>query len=397
MLFTSQAEARWIWKQLSAGSGHDELSSNIERAIGVKTWFLQSTHLRARWFNYLFSSTLTYVSLRIRKLSNCLKILLRRRLPYLVQNTWFFFLLQSYPFVLDLERGLNKLNQCVVKDSTEPELNGNPTSDGKPGNAVPKVIRPQRQITCFSGPVQNAGSSKFLLGRVASNEDICIQTEAPFVFTIAATDKEICITKVASVDDLKRFTCSENPETDKPQQQQQQRKFSQPTRRTVPVNLRLTFGSESSLPGCERSRKPDALPPGSSYRVMYHVDIPYGSNVAHFRRDALRRAHSVGSRNPFRYSLPCISYREDEPKPIALVSWTLKFTSKPNKIDSEHHFKYFNFPHAVQKEKKDARYQVNHVLSGHSVRICLSKISCQQCISRIRTNFGFTTKSHLPD
>ncbi|VDP75259.1 unnamed protein product [Echinostoma caproni] len=226
--------------------------------------------------------------------------------------------LPAYPLVCDLQRGLDRLNQCPINGSVDPNSNKRVITHTKPQSGSDVVKLSEKQVTYVSGPLQTPVSSKFLLGRVASNEDICIQTETPFAFTIAATDKEICITKVASVDDLKRLSSYAERSTDG-SDVRNRRKLSQPTRRAIPVNLRLTFGSESNLAGSHKSRKPEALPPGSNYRVMYHVDIPYGSNVAQFKRDALRRTHSASGRNPFRYSLPCISYREDEPKPIALV------------------------------------------------------------------------------
>nr|VZI15434.1 unnamed protein product [Spirometra erinaceieuropaei] len=71
-----------------------------------------------------------------------------------------------YPLVTDLSRGLRAIQHSTGSSSERTPV---------------QALRPQ----------------KFILGRVSSNEDICIQTETPFAFSIASTGKNICIAKVS--------------------------------------------------------------------------------------------------------------------------------------------------------------------------------------------------------
>ncbi|CAL8104435.1 unnamed protein product [Calicophoron daubneyi] len=198
----------------------------------------------------------------------------------------------AYPLVSDFQKGLEVLNQ--VNDIGE---------DGRP-------------IHCRDGRLQTLAPNKFLLGRVASNEDLCIQTETPFAFTIAATDKEICITKVASADDLK--VLANGHDNRKNVATANLPRSPRPSRPPIPVNLRLTFGSESNITDHRNSAAPPIQAPGTNYRVMYHVDLPFGSKAAADLRRNPARLRRLNYQNPARYSMPCITYHEDQFKPIEL-------------------------------------------------------------------------------
>ncbi|VDP46375.1 unnamed protein product, partial [Schistosoma curassoni] len=209
------------------------------------------------------------------------------------------------------------LNIHINDNNPQTKLNQSELSN----NSTQKSNEQQQQQSKFNKllPLQTLPPCKLLLGRVASNEDICIETETPFSFNIAATDKEICITRVASVEDLK---C---------QQQQQQydqlkgntnNKSIKKNHKRIPISLRLTFGSESKLnKSILNSNENDHLMI-KNYRSMYYVDIPQGIKTNELKRktNQLKNINNHNNKqNIIRYSLPCITYCEELPKPISLL------------------------------------------------------------------------------
>ncbi|OON14871.1 hypothetical protein X801_09332, partial [Opisthorchis viverrini] len=194
----------------------------------------------------------------------------------------------AYPLVFDLKRGLERLSRSSVNndDSNAQDAGGYPGLENR--NSKLQILPP----------------NKFLLGRVASNEDICIETETPFTFTIAATNNEICITKVASVSDLKQIEVAEDSE-----------KRDNKSGRCVPVSLRLTFGSEADL--WEKSNEQPSNSQGTCYRSLYQVNLPQASNMV--RRPTAQGNRFSKSNNSLRYSLPCISSRENQTRPTELI------------------------------------------------------------------------------
>ncbi|CAH8828051.1 unnamed protein product [Trichobilharzia szidati] len=244
----------------------------------------------------------------------------------------------DYPIVTNLEKDLNTID-CLINDTQntqdehvpqikshqELKMSSNPTNINSVKQQQPMVNRVP--------PLQTLPPCKLLLGRVASNEDICIETETPFAFNIAATDKEICITRVASVGDL---------EYQQQQQQQQQienqndlssanvdgQKYQnsqsvKKKKKGIPISLRLTFGSESKLnksTSLNTAGEEQAITSQmKNYRAMYYVDIPQGCRTGELRRKTNRHKSASSVPNVTRYSLPCISYCEELPKPISLL------------------------------------------------------------------------------
>ncbi|VEL42674.1 unnamed protein product, partial [Protopolystoma xenopodis] len=182
--------------------------------------------------------------------------------------------------------------------------------------------------------LQVLAPNKFLLGRVASNDDICIRTETPFAFSIASTGHDICITKVASADDLNPATGSDTT--------------SAGVRTGIPVSLRLTFDSAPCVnhqlaaaasgrpPGlgrlgqirCHDGDAAAGRPRAGCYRTIYHVDMPSAPSLSNrgageSSSGALvppqtdgpvrTRPRRMFGGDGLRYSMPCISYRADPP------------------------------------------------------------------------------------
>ncbi|CAH8481345.1 unnamed protein product [Schistosoma mattheei] len=232
----------------------------------------------------------------------------------------------DYPIVTNLEKDLNTIDS-LINDTLNIHINDiNPQTklnqSELSNHSTQKSNEQQQQQSKFNKllPLQTLPPCKLLLGRVASNEDICIETETPFSFNIAATDKEICITRVASVEDLK---C----------QQQQQQQYDQlkgntnnksikKNHKRIPISLRLTFGSESKLnKSILNSNENDHLMI-KNYRSMYYVDIPQGIRTNELKRktNQLKNINNNNNKqNIIRYSLPCITYCEELPKPISLL------------------------------------------------------------------------------
>lgn len=195
---------------------------------------------------------------------------------------------QSYPLICDLSRGLRAVR-------------GTPyvTADDRYINApAVQALRPQ----------------KFLLGRVISNEDICIQTETPFAFSIASTGNGICIAKVASADDLNGRQAArkisheiknrkQGPfitngfSEDMLDDDENEDDGSEAVKNGIPVSLRLTFGSTPCMSTLKKS--PSAL---STYRSILHIDmLGCGREI----RKPLVESNLFPS--PFRSSLPCVT------------------------------------------------------------------------------------------
>ncbi|RTG83241.1 peptide-methionine (R)-S-oxide reductase [Schistosoma bovis] len=231
----------------------------------------------------------------------------------------------DYPIVTNLEKDLNTIDS-LINDTLNIHINDNNpqtklNQSELSNNSTQKSNEQQQSKFNKLLPLQTLPPCKLLLGRVASNEDICIETETPFSFNIAATDKEICITRVASVEDLK---C---------QQQQQQQQYDQlkgninnksikKNHKRIPISLRLTFGSESKLnKSILNSNENDHLMI-KNYRSMYYVDIPQGIKTNELKRktNQLKNINNHNNKqNIIRYSLPCITYCEELPKPISLL------------------------------------------------------------------------------
>ncbi|KAF7233112.1 hypothetical protein EG68_11088, partial [Paragonimus skrjabini miyazakii] len=207
----------------------------------------------------------------------------------------------AYPFVSDLRKGMDQPYQTALDTS------------GQLGN-LPKV---SKEVAFKESTVQLPTSSKFLLGRVASNDDICIRTETPFALTIAATENEISITKVSSVSDLRQLNEERTAEPLNSRETQTRIRLVQASRRPVPVLLRLTFGSESNLICDATSPPPNKVP---QYRATCFLDLPCGSKVTASKNQVIEPTHSKATNNPFRHSLPCIPYRADQQRPTELKS-----------------------------------------------------------------------------
>ncbi|CAH8483974.1 unnamed protein product [Schistosoma guineensis] len=232
----------------------------------------------------------------------------------------------DYPIVTNLEKDLNTIDS-LINDTLNIHINDNNpqtklNQSELSNNSTQKSNEQQQQQSKFNKllPLQTLPPCKLLLGRVASNEDICIETETPFSFNIAATDKEICITRVASVEDLK---C---------QQQQQQQQYDQlkgntnnksikKNHKRIPISLRLTFGSESKLNKSILNSNENNHLMIKNYRSMYYVDIPQGIKTNELKRktNQLKNINNHNKQNIIRYSLPCITYCEELPKPISLL------------------------------------------------------------------------------
>lgn len=146
--------------------------------------------------------------------------------------------------------------------------------------------------------VQALRPKKFILGHVASNEDICIETETPFAFNIAATGRKICIAKVASADDLQKTPFLANS-------------FSsdlidlEEVGAGIPVSLRLTFGSTPCINtsdlwnGCGAPQ----LTPIKTYRSVLHINM-------------------IGKHQPRRSAHP--TDRRPPPRPRSISAHTLQ-------------------------------------------------------------------------
>ncbi|KAF5403949.1 hypothetical protein PHET_02668 [Paragonimus heterotremus] len=207
----------------------------------------------------------------------------------------------AYPFVSDLRKGMDQSYQTTLNAS------------GQLGD----LSKVPKEVAFKESTVQLPTTSKFLLGRVASNDDICIRTETPFALTIAATENEISITKVSSVSDLKQLDEERTAELLNSRETQTRIKLIQAARRPVPVLLRLTFGSESNLI-CDATSPPLNKVP--QYRATCYLDLPCGSKVTTSKNQVIEPTHSKATNNPFRHSLPCIPYRADQQRPTELKS-----------------------------------------------------------------------------
>ncbi|KAA3676874.1 uncharacterized protein DEA37_0011667 [Paragonimus westermani] len=203
----------------------------------------------------------------------------------------------AYPFVSDLQKGMGQPYPTAVNNS------------GQPGDLL--------NVPFKEPTVQLPTPSKFLLGRVASNDDICIRTETPFAFTIAANENEISITKVSSVSDLKQLDEERTAELLDSKEKQTRIRLAQAARRPVPVLLRLTFGSESNLTCDSTSPAPNIVP---QYRATCYLDLPCGSKVKPSKNQVIQPTHTKAANNPFRHSLPCIPYRADQQRTTELKS-----------------------------------------------------------------------------
>ncbi|KAK4472856.1 hypothetical protein MN116_002713 [Schistosoma mekongi] len=151
----------------------------------------------------------------------------------------------DYPIVTNLEKDLNKIDS-LMDDSVNIPTNKSYQQFQLSSNSFTQKQSQQQHHhhqTKFNKlpPLQALPPCKLLLGRVASNEDICIETETPIAFNIAATDKEICITRVASVDDLKY------QQNDQFNNNEYNNHLINKKHKRIPISLRLTFGSESKL------------------------------------------------------------------------------------------------------------------------------------------------------
>ncbi|KAM7537187.1 hypothetical protein Aperf_G00000059734 [Anoplocephala perfoliata] len=174
----------------------------------------------------------------------------------------------AYPLVTDLSRGLKYV---VTSDNSK---------------IAPKV--------------QVLPPKKFILGRVASNEDICIETETPFSFNIAAKGKQICIAKVASADDLRRPLVANAFSADLEDNEEMER--------GIPVSLRLTFGSTPcvSSVGSKSAVRESAL--NKTFRSVLHINMSGSENSAGklFGGPKLRPSRTLMNEMPFRGSLPSL-------------------------------------------------------------------------------------------
>ncbi|VUZ53840.1 unnamed protein product [Hymenolepis diminuta] len=175
----------------------------------------------------------------------------------------------SYPLVTDLSKGL-------------------------------EIITTNHNNSKISNRVQALPPKKFILGRVASNEDICIETETPFAFSIAAKGKQICIAKVASADDLQRPSFVGDFSADLEDKED--------TDEGVPVSLRLTFGSTPcvSSVGSKPAIRESSL--NKTFRSVLHIDMSSSGNSAGKKlgRPQLRPPKSLVNGTPFRNSLPSL-------------------------------------------------------------------------------------------
>lgn len=175
----------------------------------------------------------------------------------------------SYPLVTDLSKGL-------------------------------EIITTNHNDNKMSKRVQALPPKKFILGRVASNEDICIETETPFAFSIAAKGKQICIAKVASADDLRRPSFVGDFSADLEDKED--------TDEGIPVSLRLTFGSTPcvSSVGSKPAIRESSL--NKTFRSVLHIDMSSSGNSAGKKlgRPQLRPPKFLVNGTPFRNSLPSL-------------------------------------------------------------------------------------------
>ncbi|VDM30251.1 unnamed protein product [Hydatigera taeniaeformis] len=174
----------------------------------------------------------------------------------------------AYPLVTDLSKGLRSVR----------------TNDGK-----------------IAAIVQALPPKKFILGRVASNEDICIETETPFALSIAAKGKQICISKVASADDLQRSVItnafsSEMVNQSKPEE-------------GIPVSLRLTFGSTPCVNSIASHSAARESSLSKTFRSVLHINMTGGggpSTTSNLQRPLQRPPLPLTSAATLRGSLPSL-------------------------------------------------------------------------------------------
>ena len=129
-----------------------------------------------------------------------------------------------------------------------------PPADASFYPLVTDLSRGLRNVGKDAPRIQALAPKKFILGRVASNEDICIETETPFAFSIAAKGKKICIAKVASADDLQQTPMTSS--------------FSTDLEEGIPVSLRLTFGSTPNV-----SSMASKSPLNRTFRSVLQIDM----------------------------------------------------------------------------------------------------------------------------
>ncbi|KAL5110162.1 hypothetical protein TcWFU_003876 [Taenia crassiceps] len=145
----------------------------------------------------------------------------------------------AYPLVTDLSKGLRSVR----------------TNDGK-----------------IASLVQALPPKKFILGRVASNEDICIETETPFAFSIAAKGKQICISKVASADDLQRSSIANAFSSELVNQGKMEE--------GIPVSLRVTFGSTPCVNSIASKSAVRESSLNKTFRSVLHINMTGGGGSA---------------------------------------------------------------------------------------------------------------------
>lgn len=162
--------------------------------------------------------------------------------------------------------------------------------------------------------IQALAPKKFILGRVASNEDICIETETPFAFSIAAKGKKICIAKVASADDLQRPRMTNQLTSDV--------SSSDDIEEGIPVSLRLTFGSTPnvSTTGLKAPLMRES-PLHKTFRSVLQIDMTgRGKNQS---RPIPRPTRNFVSGSSFQNNLPSLPKPPNRsPLPVQTANFT---------------------------------------------------------------------------
>ncbi|VDN99566.1 unnamed protein product [Rodentolepis nana] len=176
----------------------------------------------------------------------------------------------AYPFVTDLSKGLKIISNT--------------------GNANNQI----------ASRVQALPPKKFILGRVASNEDICIETETPFAFSIAAKGKQICISKVASADDLQRPLLGGLFNAELANKAE--------IGEGIPVSLRLTFGSTPCVSSIASKQVPREPALHKTFRSVLHIDMSSSGNSTgkNLARPQYRAPKPLVNGTSYRNSLPSL-------------------------------------------------------------------------------------------
>ncbi|KAL5966755.1 hypothetical protein TSMEX_005493 [Taenia solium] len=174
----------------------------------------------------------------------------------------------AYPLVTDLSKGLRSVRTNVGK---------------------------------VASLVQALPPKKFILGRVASNEDICIETETPFAFSIAAKGKQICISKVASADDLQRPSITNAFSSEVVDQGKMEE--------GIPVSLRLTFGSTPCVNSINSKSAARESSLNKTFRSVLHINMTGGggsTTTSSLQRPLMRPPLPLTNSVAFRGSLPSL-------------------------------------------------------------------------------------------